>query len=279
MTAVLLALFTAITYGVANYLGPVLTRTHPLGAVLLVGQTVGVAGAGVLLAVEGGGWPETRYLVLGLLAGVSNAGALAAFYTAAAAGPISIVAPIGATGAVVPVVAALVTGERPAAVQLAGIPLAVLGVALAAARDPGGRGGRATRRTLVVSVAGAALFGGFLALFGAASDGGPWQAVFSSRVSLVVCTAAVLLARRAPVGVPAGDVGRLAVPGVLLLLGTAAYATASTQGLTSVVAVLATLSPVVTVGMAVVLLGERLAPRQRVGVATALVGVVLLAAG
>ena len=47
----------------------------------------------------------------------------------------------------------------------------------------------------------------------------------------------------------------------------------------SVVSVLATLNPVVTVGLAVVVLGERLAPRQQAGVATALLGVVLLASG
>ena len=65
----------------------------------------------------------------------------------------------------------------------------------------------------------------------------------------------------------------------LLLVGTVSYGVATTQGLVSVVAVLATLAPVVTVTMAVVLLGERLARRQQVGVGTALVGVVLLAAG
>ena len=71
----------------------------------------------------------------------------------------------------------------------------------------------------------------------------------------------------------------LGVPGVLLLVGTVSYGEATTQGLVSVVAVLATLAPVVTVSLAVVLLGERLARRQQVGVVTALLGVVLLAAG
>lgn len=62
-------------------------------------------------------------------------------------------------------------------------------------------------------------------------------------------------------------------------MATVAYGTATTKGLVSVVAVIATLSPVVTVGLAVVVLGERLAARQRLGVVTALAGVVLLAAG
>ena len=51
VTAVLLALLTALCYGLANYWGALVTRVHPLGGVLLVGQTVGVVGAAVLLAV------------------------------------------------------------------------------------------------------------------------------------------------------------------------------------------------------------------------------------
>jgi drug/metabolite transporter (DMT)-like permease len=71
----------------------------------------------------------------------------------------------------------------------------------------------------------------------------------------------------------------VALPGLLLFVGTAAYGVAVGTGLVSVVSVLATLSPVVTVALAVGLLGERLARRQQVGVAAALLGVVLLAAG
>ena len=79
--------------------------------------------------------------------------------------------------------------------------------------------------------------------------------------------------------VPWRVVPKVALPGLLLLVGTAAYGIATGSGLVSVVSVLATLNPVVTVGLAVVVLGERLAPRQQAGVATALLGVVLLAAG
>lgn len=278
MTAVLLALLTALCYGLANYLGPVLTRAHPLGGVLLVGQSVGVLGAGLLVLLSGAAHPGRGALLLGVLAGLCNGGALATLYTAAAAGPLSIVLPIGATGGIVPVVLALASGERPGLLQLAGIPLAVVGVVLAAARDAGAPVS-ATRRTIALALASAVLFGGFLALFGRASTSGPPWAVFSSRSALVVATSLVLLARRRSVRVPRHALPRMALPGALLLVGTVSYGEATTRGLVSVVAVLATLAPVVTVGLAVVLLGERLARRQQAGVVTALVGVVLLAAG
>ncbi len=294
MTAVLLALVTAVCYGVANYLGPVLTRSQPLGGVLVVGQTVGLALAGALLLLAGGEAPDTRHLVLGVLAGVCNAAAIAAVYAAAAIGPMSVVVPLGATGGIVPVLAAIALGERPSALQLLGIPLAVVGVVLAASRSRAAQAPEplecegldlpqgqqpVSRRVVVLTLFSALAFGGFLTLFGEASDSGPPWAIFSSRAAVLACTVAFVLARRQPVRMPGRAVGLAAVPGVLLLVGTASYGEATTQGLVSVVAVLATLAPVVTVGLAVVLLGERLARRQQLGVGTALVGIVLLAGG
>ena len=82
MTAVLLALLTALSYGLANYAGALVSRVHPLGGVLLVGQTVGVVGAGALLLVRGGALPGGEPLVLGALAGVCNAASLACLYAA-----------------------------------------------------------------------------------------------------------------------------------------------------------------------------------------------------
>lgn len=299
MTAVLLALLTALCYGVANYLGPLLTRRHALGSVLLVGQVVGVLGGLLLLLVQRGHHPGVSGLLFGVGAGMVNGVALASFYRAASVGPISVVAPIGATGGVVPVLVAIATGERPAALQLVGIPLAVAGVVLAAARSARDARGPATLEDPLARVAdppprsdgreqgshaglavfSAVMFGTFLTLFAHASRSGTAWAVLTSRTALLVCTVVVLLVLRQPMTVPRAALPAVAVPGVLLLVGTAAYGAATSTGLVSVVSVLATLSPVVTVGLAVVVLGERLAGRQRAGVLAALVGVVLLAAG
>ena len=279
MTAVLLALLTAVVWGLANYLGPLLVRVHPLGAVLLAGQVVGVVGGAVLFAVDGGGAPDPRTAVFGVLSGLANGLALLTFYKAAAIGPISVIAPIGATGGMVPVLVAVGLGERPSLLQVVGIPLAVVGVALAAARRAPQQGEIRVRGGVVMSLLAAVTFGTFLTLFAEASKDSPPAALLTSRVALLAGTAAVLLIARSSVRVPLRALPAVALPGTLLLVGTAAYGIATGSGLVSVVSVLATLNPVVTVGLAVVVLGERLALRQQVGVATALLGVILLAAG
>jgi uncharacterized membrane protein len=71
----------------------------------------------------------------------------------------------------------------------------------------------------------------------------------------------------------------LAIVGVLDILANGFFALAATKGLVSVVAVLASLYPVITVVLARLILGERLRAVQRVGAALALTGAALISAG
>jgi drug/metabolite transporter (DMT)-like permease len=284
VTAVVLGLVTALFFGVASYLGPVLSRSNTPSAVLAVGQAAAVAAAVVLLLAQDAPDPTARTLVLGLLAGVANGVALTAMFEAARFLPISVMAPIGATGGGVPVVVALALGERPHVLQLVGIPVAMIGVVLVAA---GSSGGSLLRNLTAVPSVGlwlaatwAISYGVFLSLFAEASDGGgqPW-ALFSSRVSLLATALVLPLARRTSLRLPWRMVPLVALNGLLILAGVATFGWAAAIGPVSVVSVLATLSPVITVAMAVLLLRERLGGRQRIGLAAAIVGVVLLAAG
>ena len=68
-----------------------------------------------------------------------------------------------------------------------------------------------------------------------------------------------------------------AIPGVLLVLGTIMYTTAAAHGQLSLVSVLGSLFPIVTVALGMGLLGERLSRFQAVGVAAALAGIALIA--
>ena len=69
---------------------------------------------------------------------------------------------------------------------------------------------------------------------------------------------------------------KVALPGVLLFAGTLMYAAATQEGLLSVVSVIATMFPVVTVTLALPVLHERPSRVQWAGIAAALAGVVLL---
>jgi drug/metabolite transporter (DMT)-like permease len=63
------------------------------------------------------------------------------------------------------------------------------------------------------------------------------------------------------------------------LAANACFAAATNEGLLSVVSVLASLYPVVTVILARAVLGERVRREQEAGIAAALVGVALIASG
>lgn len=277
--AVALALSASLLYGVSNYLGPTLSRTAPLFVVLVTGQAVALVVSGVLAAGTGAPAPETSATGMALLAGVGNAVGLLCFYRAAQLGPLSLVTPIGAIGAAVPVLAGLASGETASALKLAGIALALCGVALAA-RRPGGTAAAAEhpdRRAAVTwALASSVAFGVFLAAMAPAAEGGVLWAVFASRLSLLAILLATAVALGQALRAPAAHLPKLAIPGVLLFSGTLAYSAATREGDLSVVSVLGSLFPVVTVGLAFALLGERLSPVQAAGVIAAVAGTVVL---
>ncbi len=285
MLAISLALGSSVCYGVSNFLGPQLAREHALVTVLVVSQLAALLGCAVYLVVDGGAALPGPDVLLALLAGMGNAFGLIGFYKAAELGPLSVAAPIGATGAVLPVVYGLASGDVLEATQVAGLVLAMGGAALAARQTSGIAGvppsdsaGKAypnPRASVVWAASSAIAFGIFLTALPKASAHGQAWAIFDARVALVAVFAVwagrrlkdIRFERRTP---------RLAFPGLLLLLGTVLYTTAADHGPLSLVSVLGSLFPVVTVGLGMGVLGERLSRVQATGVAAALAGIVLI---
>jgi len=279
--AALLAVGAAVCYGVSNFVGPRLARDLPLYPVLISGQIVAFAVSGLLVLTElDRGGPSLGEAGAATLAGVGNAIGLLAFYRAASVGPLSIAAPLGSLGAVVPVLVGVAQGEELGALKLAAIAIALTGVALAARRssaEPAAAAGdrRAAAGWALVSSLG---FGVFLAGMAPAAEAGTFWAVAISRVALLALFATVALRLSSALRVSGRDLPRVMVPGLLLFGGTMLYTAATREGDLSVVAVLGSLFPVVTVGLAFALLGERLSRVQAAGAAAAMLGGVLLAA-
>jgi drug/metabolite transporter (DMT)-like permease len=278
--AVALALGSSACYGLSNFLGPQLARRHTLVAVLMLSQLAALAVCLLyLLAARGQALPAGDTW-LALLAGAGNAGGLIGFYKAAELGPLAVAAPIGALGAVIPVVWGLTSGDSLGVAQVAGLALAMGGATLAARRPSTGAHALVDYpdpRASVIWAAGSAVaFGVFLtALPKASAHGRPW-ALFDARLALVVLL--VLWARRGlgTIRLRRGSAA-LAIPGLLLVGGTLLYTTATDHGQLSLVSVLGSMFPVVTVGLGVAILRERLSRTQAIGVLTALAGIVLIA--
>lgn len=296
MTA-LLALLASALWGGADYLGGLLSRRLPALSVTFVGQACALVGAVVAVALLGGFAGPGAWWWWGVACGLVGPAALVAFYVALATGTMGVVAPIAATGVVVPVVVGLLRGERPGALQLAGIAAAVVGVVLAARSPAGAAPARGGRRPVLLALGAAAGFGSVLLLIAEGSATSVGTTLVVQRVTNV-CLLGIAVAvhlrrarriRRASGAEPgAGRLGlglrRADLPAVALVgLGDVSanglYGIASRGGLVSVVAVLASLYPIATALLARQLLGERLVRAQAAGVALALVGVALMATG
>jgi drug/metabolite transporter (DMT)-like permease len=280
MLSIALALGSSACYGVSNFLGPQLARRHTLVSVLILSQVAALAACAFYLAVDRGQTLPSSYVWLAMLAGVGNAGGLIGFYKAAELGPLSVAAPIGAVGAVLPVTWGLASGEALRAPQAAGLALALGGAALAARRPRTGELELARypnpRASAVWAAGSAVAFGVFLtALPKASAHGRPW-ALFDARLAMVVLLA--VWAGRDLAGIRLRrDSMVLAVPGLLLITGTLMYTIAANHGQLSLVSVLGSLFPIFTVGLGVMLLRERLSRTQAIGVAAALTGIMLIA--
>jgi len=273
--AAVLALFTSLCYGASNFVGPAISRDLPVYPVLIAGQAVAFAVSAAVLAAMQPALPGGTVLLAAVAAGVGNAAGLICFYRAASLGPLSLVTPIGSLGAIVPVAAGLASGESLGALKLAGLLLALGGVALASRRVGGGAPAGHEREAAAWALLSALGFGTFLACVAPASEDGVFWAVMLSRGALLVALVAVALWLAAPLRVPASRLPLLAVPGLLLFAGTLAYSAATREGDLSVVSVLGSLFPVVTVGLAFAA-GERVSGVQATGIAAALTGIVLV---
>jgi drug/metabolite transporter (DMT)-like permease len=272
-----LALLASLLWGGADYAGGKLARTARLLTILTLSQGAGLLLLLVLVAAGVDGLPDGRGWAYGAGAGLAGAVALSAFYRALAVGRMSVVAPLAALGAALPVVTGLVAGERPSALTAAGLLVAGVGAVLASGPELG-LGGVA-RQAVGLALVAAVGFGAVLVLTAEAVEGGTLGGLLAMRGTATACYLLAALVTRTSI-TPPRSVRRVApVVGLADLGAVAAYAVSSRSGLVAVVAVLASLYPVVTVLLARAVDGERVAPVQQVGVVAALVGVVLVASG
>jgi drug/metabolite transporter (DMT)-like permease len=276
--AVLLALASSVTWGVADFGGGLLSRQLSTIAVTVVSQTAGFATLLVVFAARGAPL-DSRSFAIGLAAGAGGGAGLAAFYRALAVGTMSIVSPIVACGAVVPFAISIATGERPSPLALGGAGVALAGAVLASAEERRAEARERGQAVLLAAVAAGAL-GLFTYFLGLGSrEGTVLSTLVGARVGSLTLLLVLALVLRAPLRLGRRALLPVAAIGLCDVAANTLFALASGHGLLALVAVLGSLYPVMTVLLAHVFLGERLTPLQIGGVGVALAGVAALSVG
>jgi drug/metabolite transporter (DMT)-like permease len=278
--AIVFGLVASLSWGVADFLGGIQSRRMAAAAVVLGSQVAGLLLVAVVVAVRGEGPPGGDFALYAALSGLAGIIGLTSFYQALSIGAMGVVAPLSSLAAVIPLVVGIATGDRPTAVQGAGVALALGGVVLASREaGEGAQESPAVAAGVGFALLSAVGFGTFFLLIDQASNEDVAWAIFVNRATSVALLATALVVLRPRLGVRVSDIRILALVGVLDISANAAFAIASTHGLVSVVAVLGSLYPVVTILLARVFLRERLQPLQRLGAVAALAGVAVISAG
>lgn len=279
MAALGLAFGASLAWGGSDFIAGVASRRLGVLSVLVLSQAAGLVLLLCVLAASGQPAPPAAAAAVAAGAGLAELTGFAALYASLARGPMGIVAPLSSLGAVVPVVVAVSSGERPGALACAGIAVALAGAALAA-REPGAGTVRGVAPGAALGLLAALAFGAFfVAMNGAADQGGAVWAVSVNRAASVAVLVAAVLWRRGARGVRLGDLRTAGAAGVLDAGANALFALALTEGLASTVSVIGSLYPVTTVLLAAVVLHERPSRPQALGVLFVLVGVALVGAG
>lgn len=274
---VLLALGSALAYGLADFVGGLLSRRTGVWSVATVGQaTATLCTALVALLVAGD--PVAGDWVWGATAGVGSGVGTVFLYRGLAGGRMSVVAPVSAVGAaVLPGLVGVATGERPAALTWLGVACAFPAIWLVSRPQRGDA--EASRGGVLDGLLAGLGFGALFTALGQVPDAaGLGPLALAQAVSVVVIVAIAVALRTA--WVPRDRyAAAAAVAGLLGALATGLFLLATQSGLLTVAAVLSSLYPATTVLLAALVLRERIGRAQGLGLLLAAAAVGLVAAG
>jgi len=291
---VIYGLVAAFGWGLSDLWAAIAGRRMGSGRTVVIAQVAAAALVTLIVVFARPDMSELGTVIPWLIPNAFlGAAAFATLYRGLELGPVHVVSPILASYAVVPVLLSVVLlGESLDALQVAGVAVTIAGAMLTSA-DVREIRSQSRRRSegLPWAIASTLLFGVATYVMGWASkEAGFLPSLWFGRLSMmtVFLVAALVLwlrsraarADRPPASSSAvqvrSAVGLAVMVGVVELLGTIAYARGAEVGLVSIVTAASATYPLVPVFGGVVLLEERPAPNQYLGVAMVVGGLVLL---
>ena len=277
--ASLLALISSAMWGTADFFaGRLSKKFHPF-AVLGMSQIFGLA-TGIIIVLISGDWHGQvlgvdGYLVSGALAGLFGYLGLACLYEGLSTGRMGVVSPISSMSAVIPLVYALVTGDKLSTLASIGIVVALVGVFCASGPE---LSNGLPIKPLFLALGAAAGFGLALTFIAIGSQASALLTMVSMRAATFFVTISIAFRFKTTGGFSKKDMPILIFIGASDFIANLLLGVATTKGLVSVAMVFGSLYPIATALLAFKFLNERLHKVQYVGIALAVTGVSLISA-
>jgi drug/metabolite transporter (DMT)-like permease len=281
--AIFLAVIAAVLYGWSDYMGGRAARLMSVLRVTLYVEFLMTVSYVALVVFDPAPF-VFRDVMWGAIAGIGGVGGVAAFYLALSMGAISVASPVaGVLSAVVPVIVGIALGERPGASAMLGILLALSSVVLVSGALSSRRAEvTMPRRQAILVIVSGMLFGlWYVALDMAGSESGWWTLLGSRALTVPALIIVAFVLRDRLKADRASSSGNRWTLGAwaTILIANLAYLVAVRSGLLSIVAVIASMYPASTIGLAILLDRERLSKTQWLGVGVAGWALVLVGVG
>ncbi len=309
MLTVLVGVTAALVYGSADFFGGIASRRISPIRVTAVGAASGLVALVAAEALIGGRW-SWEALLYGGISGITGAIAITLLYACLAIGPMSILSPLTAlVSAFVPLMAGVLRGERLSTLGYVAIGIALIAVVLVGfVKEKGAV--RPSLKALLMAIGSGSMIGAFLILIDLTPDDAGLVPLIANRavngivMFAVIGVIALWMRRRAHVTAAAvaspgpnatlitetGEprIGMLSpgwragfwiavIAGVIDATANALLLVGLRLGNLSVISVLTALYPAGTIILAAIVLRERIAPVQAIGLVLALAAAGMLA--
>ncbi|RNI12864.1 DMT family transporter [Methanohalophilus sp. RSK] len=276
LMAIFFGLASAVSWGAGDFIGGCASRRTNVYSVVLVTQIVGVVFFPILAFVFSENLPPLSKLLWGCLAGFFGTSGLLALYQGLAEGKMGIVAPVAAViSAIVPVIYSAFYEGFPEILRIAGFIFAFIAVWFIVSMDNGPKVKINDLKYPLLAGMGFGLF--FISIDNFSETAVFWPLAFARGIALLMFLGFVVLTGSAKVKPSSIDVLPVIVlAGLFNTGGCTFFALASEAGRLDITTILSSLSPGATVLLAYFILKEKLAPRQWLGVVSALFAIILM---
>ncbi len=240
--ASLLALVSSAMWGTADFFaGRLSKKFHPF-AVLGLSQVFGLL-TGIIIVLISGDWHGQAfgldgYLVSGALAGLFGYLGLACLYEGLSTGRMGVVSPISSMSAVIPLVYALITGDKLSTLASIGIVVALVGVFCASGPE---LSNGLPIKPLLLALGAAAGFGLALTFIAIGSQASALLTMVSMRAATFFVTISIAIKFKTTGGFSKKDMPILIFIGAADFIANLLLGVATTKGLVSVAMVFGSL--------------------------------------